>query len=261
VPLDVRVHIPQPIRLEQAPLDVMAKGELTVKVRDAGVETRGAVLLTGGSINLFGHDHPLQDGRITFSAEHPNGWMAVTFAHPLPPEVMRELTKASARAGSTVTLSGDPGLPKVAFGGAGNASLNEVISLNNAGRPVYTSAPDLPASQSVQLPRGTDQLLVLSFLASNMPHMIFLDRIAGWSDPYQGASAYGRIENVEAEHYGDKTRVRAVVRPLTPGRSREELQWDRLFINSDRTAAGVGVRAGSRLGGGLAAFFEWSSAD
>jgi hypothetical protein len=32
-----------------------------------------------------------------------------------------------------------------------------------------------------------------------------------------------------------------------------------MFVNSDRAAAGVGVRGGSRGGGGVAMFVEWSS--
>jgi hypothetical protein len=114
----------------------------------------------------------------------------------------------------------------------------------------------------VQAPRG-DQLSVLTFLAGNLPHLLFLDRISAWSDPYERADAYGRVQHLEAERYtrGDRARVRAVVRPTTPGRSSAELQYDRMLLHTDRAAAGVGVRAGDRGGGGVGVFVEWSSED
>jgi hypothetical protein len=112
----------------------------------------------------------------------------------------------------------------------------------------------------VLAPRG-DQLSVMTFLAGNLPKLTFLDRIAAWSDPAD--SKYGQIKHVEAERYNatDTTRVRAVVRPQQPGRSAAEIQVDRLLIHSDRAAAGIGVRAGDRLGGGVGFFVEWSSKD
>jgi hypothetical protein len=87
--------------------------------------------------------------------------------------------------------------------------------------------------------------------------------MAAWADPYQYGGAYGQIRNVEAERYSrdESSRVRAVVRPPTPGRSSAELQYDRVFLHDDRKAFGAGVRAGDRGGGGLGLFFEWSSAD
>jgi hypothetical protein len=130
----------------------------------------------------------------------------------------------------------------------------EVMSMYNAGRPMNLAEPGRPASSQVTLPRG-DQLFVLTFMASNLPHLLFLDRVNAWSEqqPY--------ITNVEAEMYTEHSRIRAVVRPPTPGRSENELQYDRLLINSDRSAVGVGVRAGDRVGGGVGVFWEWSSKD
>jgi hypothetical protein len=56
-------------------------------------------------------------------------------------------------------------------------------------------------------------------------------------------------------------RVRMVGRPRGAGQSAAEVQLDYLFMNSPQTAVGVGVAAGSRLGGGPGIFFEWSSED
>jgi len=159
-----------------------------------------------------------------------------------------------------VKFAGPPTKPKTQLGGSANAALAEVMAMYNTGHPVYVTRPGLPASETVQAPRG-DQLFVLTFMASNLPHLLFLDRVTAYADPYAERGSYGRIQNVEAEHYAreEKYRVRAVVRPPTPGRSSAELQWDRLFIHSDRAAAGVGVRAGDRGGGGVGIFVEWSS--
>jgi len=162
--------------------------------------------------------------------------------------------------GARVTFEGSPTKPKVSLSGAANAALAEVMAMHNAGHAVNVTRPDMPASATVQVPRG-DQLSILTYMASNLPHLLFLDKMSAWGDPYR--SRYGRIENVEAEKYArdERSRVRAVMRPQTPGRSSAELQYDRLLIHNDRAAAGVGVRAGDRLGGGVGLFLEWSSKD
>jgi hypothetical protein len=68
---------------------------------------------------------------------------------------------------------------------------------------------------------------------------------------------------MEAERYSEngKTRVRMVSRPPSAGQSEAEVWLDWLLANDRNTAAGVGVRGGSRLGGGPGVFFEWSSSD
>jgi hypothetical protein len=256
--MDIRVHIPQPIRLIQAPFDVMARGELAVTVRDTGVQTRGTLTMESGTLFLFGYYHRLTEGSLAFTDEHPHGWLALSFERPLPDVAMRELAAASGGAG--VKFAGPPTKPKTQLGGSANAALAEVMAMYNTGHAVYVTRPGLPASSTVQAPRG-DQLFMLTFMASNLPHLLFLDRVTAYADPYATRGNYGRITNVEADHYARKERyrVRAVVRPPAPGRSSAELQMDRLLIHSDRAAAGVGVRAGDRGGGGIGAFVEWSS--
>ena len=76
--------------------------------------------------------------------------------------------------------------------------------------------------------------------------------------PYDGI--YSKVgADTTKNTAGKKSRVKAVVRPTTPGRSSAELQVDRMIINNDRAAVGVGVRAGDRGGGGVGVFVEWSS--
>ena len=261
-PLDIRIHMPSLIHVQQAPIDITARGELAVRVREDGVTTRGALTVESGSVGIMGRTYKLVAGELAFTDAQPKGQLSVTFEHELPPAVMRQLSLASAGGGARFTLSGSPGNPIKSLGGASNAGLAEAMSINTRGNPVYVSAPDLPASSTVVAPRG-DQLSVLSFMAANLPHLLVLDRVDAHSDQYRGASAYGRIEHAELERYSadQKARVRGVVRPRTPGRSSAELQVDRMLINNDRTAVGVGVRAGDRAGGGVGLFVEWSSAE
>jgi hypothetical protein len=233
----------------------MGKGDFTVTVRDEGVKTRGALTMVSGKLNLFGHDHGLVDGSLAFTDEHPQGWLALTFERQLPDIAKREL--AGSAGGARIAFSGTPAKPKTSLQGAANSALMEVMAMYNAGRPLNAVRPGQPATATVQAPRG-DQLFMLTFMATNLPHLLFLDRMTAWSD-----GKYGELNNMEAEKYtaNGKARVRAVVRPTTPGRSNAELQYDRVLINNDRAAAGVGVRAGDRLGGGVGVFVEWSSKD
>jgi hypothetical protein len=255
--MDVRIHIPAPIHLVQTPFDLMARGDVTIAVREDGVTTRGALTIDRGTLDLFGHVHRLVDGSLSFTDKHPRGHLALTFERDLSRVMTRDVARRGAA--SRVTFAGPITKPKVTLGGV-TSSLAEVMATLNAGRPLASPDPSRPASATVQTLRG-DQLFVLTFMAANLPHLLFLDRIDAWADPYQSPSAYGRIENVEAESRTGNARVRAVARPPTPGRSSAELQYDRFLFEDDRTAVGVGVRGGSRGGGGVGVFVEWSSED
>jgi len=209
---------------------------------------------------LMGKDYGLVGGSLSFTAEHPHGRMAMNFDHRLPDVALRELSLASGGTGTQFVFDGAPSHPIVKIEGAGNSGLEDAMAMNATAHGLRVTRPDLPASETVQAPRG-DQLSIMTFMASNLPHLVFLSRISAWSDPAD--SAYGQIKHVEAERYtqGDTSRVRAVVRPTTPGRSSAELQYDRMLISNDRAAVGVGVRAGDRGGGGVGVFVEWSSKD
>jgi hypothetical protein len=258
VPLDVRIHIPRPIHALKSPLDLQARGELTVSVRDEGIATRGTLDVAGGELVLFGREQPVVDGSLSFTDEHPHGEFALHFARPLPPEVARELSHHDEPA--RVTLTGAPTKPVVALGGATNISLDEVLSMYHAGHPVYITAPGLYPSSAAELPHG-EQFLIFGFLANALPHFLFLDRVAAWSDPSEPRGAYGRIRNLEADRYAaDRSaRVRVIGRPTEPGRSTAEVQLDHLWVDTGRALFGAGLRAGDRIGGGVALFFQWSS--
>jgi hypothetical protein len=259
IPLDVKIHIPHPIHAQQPPLDISAQGEIAVTVRDEGIESRGALTFTDGHIALLGHDYKLVHGSFTLTDEHPHGWLDATFEYHVPPALARDLSLESSHGGAKISLRGPPANPTKILGGANNGGLVEAMSINTLGHPSATSAPDQPASEVVNLAR-MEQLQVLSFMASNLPRLLFLDRMTAYSEPSGARAPYGRIEHAEAERYtnGDNVRVRAVARSVTPGRSTTELQVDRMLIDNDHTAAGIGVRAGDRAGGGIGVFVEWS---
>ncbi len=259
VPLDIRIHVPQPVHVLKAPLDLEARGELTVRVRDGGVATRGTLTALGGSLTLFGREHALVSGTLAFTDAHPHGEFALAFEHPLPPEVVRALSRPDAA--SHVTITGTPAKPIVGLGGASNVTLAEVLAMYHAGHPVYLAPPGRYPSSTTQVPRG-DQFLVFGYLSSALPHFLFLDRIAAWADPNDPRAGYGQIRHLEATRYAAdrRGRVRVVGRPTVPGRSSAELQLDHLWLDTGRVLFGAGLRAGDRLGGGLGLFVEWSSA-
>ena len=259
LPLDIRVHIPAPIHALKAPIDLLARGELVITVRDTGVATRGKLEATGGELSLFGRVHPIAHGTLVFSDEHPHGELALAFVHPLPPEAMRELSRADEPARVAITAA--PAKPTVALGGAFNSTLEEVLGMYHGGHPVFLAPPGLYPSSTAEVPRG-DQFLVFGYISSALPHFLFLDRIATWADPSEPRGAYGQIRNLEADRYAaDRSaRVRVVGRPTAPGRSTAELQLDHLWVDTGRVLFGAGLRAGDRLGGGLGLFLEWSSA-
>lgn len=256
VPLDVKIHIPHPIHVLKSPLELFAKGELTVAVRDTGIETRGAVEVTGGKLQLFHRDHHVVSGSIVFDDAHPHGNFALAFQYELPPEVVREL----AHSGARVDITGPPTKPLISFGGAVNSTLAEALTTYHAGHPVYLSWPGLYPSATTEVQSGYTYY-IFGFLSNALPHLLFLDRAIGWVDPNEPRGAYGRIRNLELEGYASdrSARARVVARPTEPGRSTAELQLDHLWIDGNQLLVGAGVRAGDRLGGGVGLFFEWSS--
>ena len=258
--IDVHIHIPTPIHAIRAPLDITATGELSVTVRGGAVATRGDVKLLSGTLTTFGQPHALLDGHVRFTAAHPHGELELTFARPLPDWSTRDVARADR--GQRIHLTGEPAKPIVALSGVANDTLPEVFSTYFAGHPQFLAPPGLPASATVEVPRG-DQENVLAYLSLVLPQLLFLDRVSAWADAHESRGAYGRIRNAVAERYmaSEHARVRGVARPTTPGRSTAEMQWDRLLVHDAQTLVGAGVRVGDRLGGGVGLFFEWASAE
>ena len=257
-PLDVRIHIPNPVHINRDPLDVVARGEMTITVRREATIPRGELTLLSGNLNLFAYHHELVRGRILVSEEHPRGWLDLVFERRLPDADLRDLSRPDR--GARLTLTGEPAKPQVAISGAVNSTLSEVFSMYDSGHAIYAPTAILPASSTVRAPRG-DQTNIMAFISLALPHLLFLDRVAAWADASEPRGAYGRIRNLEADRYtaGERNRVRTVARPTTPGRSTAELQLDHMFLHDDRKALGIGLRAGDRLGGGVGLIFEWSS--
>ena len=164
-----------------------------------------------------------------------------------------------------IHLQGPLSARKTTLSGAGSpGTLFDLLSVHNAGRQRYMSEPDLPASAVTEFPQHFN-LLMLSYFSVNVPHLLFFDRIAAWSDIYdgRGTQAYGQIRHYRNEGYydNDTLRVRGTMRPPVAGQSEAELGFDYMILNTPQTAVGVGVTVGSRAGGGPGVFFEWSSED
>ncbi len=260
---DLDVTVAKGARFYQFPIALEPSGSVAVRVRPTEKSVRGVLGVDNGAISIGGVRHPLVHGAITFDDAHPVGNLDFLFARPLRPSALRDISQASGGDAVTVHLFGPPGKQTIVLGGAGSpGALWDALAMHNQGRPRFHTEPDLPASNSAQFPQ-LDGVLILSFLTVNMPHMIFLDRVAAWADPYDRANAYGRLERYEAERAiaGGKGRVAVTGRPLTAGQSRWEAEIDYLFVHGLRTRAGVGLTGGTRGGGGPDVFFEWSSDD
>ena len=265
---DMVLSIPNTAKIQKPPFELHAHGKLVVKLRPglAAPEIRGELPLTGGAMSLGGKLHPIAKGkksRIVFDDRSPRGRMETHLLRQAEVAAMRDISKASA-GGDTVRLylEGPIGKPVSKVNGAGNADLWDMLPVYNAGRVKWTSQPDLPASVAAQIPRQYDVIL-LSYMAVNLPHNLFLDRINAWSDPEDVRRGYGQVRNLEAERNSKsgKTRIVTTARPPSAGRSDAELEVDWMWANGARTKAGIGLAAGNRLGGGPAVFFDWSSED
>jgi hypothetical protein len=259
---DVHVLAPTGIHVQQFPLDLLLKGEIHAALRPSGRKVRGTLSATGGNITVLGKKHPLSKGSIVFDATHPSGFMDLAFERVPHVSVLRNLGLASAGDAVQVWMSGPIDRPKLAFRGVGNAVLFDNASMENDGHLRWKSEPGLPASATAQGPQ-MPQIVMSTFMSVNLPHLLFLDRIDVWADPYDERTSYGQLKHLDAEKYSadGKSRLRVIARPPTAGASDAEIGWDRLFTNSSRALFGIGVTAGSRLGGGPGVFFEWSSED
>jgi hypothetical protein len=246
-------------------MNLYAIGSIDVKRRGDSRTIDGKLTMVGGDLSLGGKKHALERGTIVFDADSPGGAMDLLFARRESNAALRDVSRASAGDSVTIHLEGPLDNRRTTLGGAGSpGTLFDLLSMHNAGRPRYKSEPDLPATNSPQFPQH-DNLLLVSYLSVNVPHLLFLDKVSAWADAYdeRGTRSYGRIEHYESEGYAadGNLRVRMVGRPRGAGQSAAEMQVDYLFFNTRQTAFGVGASAGSRLGGGPGIVFEWSSED
>jgi hypothetical protein len=262
--LDILVHLPKPIHALQPPLDLRARGELAIHSRPSGRKIEGELTAIGGALALGGRDHELDKGRIWFDQSScTKGCLDLWFHHTIHRAALRDVSLASA-GGDAIRIHMFGPLDNrttVLSGAASPGTLFDLLSAHNAAHSRYVSEPDLPATEAVQFPQY-NQLLVVGFLAVNLPHLLFLDRFSGWADAYDDAGSYGRIQHYEAERYfaDGQLRLELEARPPTPGMSEAEVGLHYLLTPPEsRALFGIGGTAGSRLGGGPGIVFEWSS--
>lgn len=260
---DIDIQIAPGARLFQSPIDLTTGGNIGIAIRPTGRKIRGKLVMSKGELSLGGAMHPLREGSLVFDDAHPQGWIDLWFEKRLSNVALRNISEASAGEELTIHTFGLISDRKTVLSGAGTpGALYDLLSMHNTGRERFYSEADLPESVSVEFPQHGG-LLALSFISVNLPHLLFLDRVQAWSDPYDDYRSYGRMEHYEAERLfaNGNGRIRAGKRPAGVGRSEAELEVDYLFFNDPRMLFGIGAVAGSRGGGGPALVFEWSSKD
>jgi len=259
---DIDIHIAKGARLFQSPLDLKTSGTIAIAIRPAGRTIRGKLTMEGGELSLGGKMHPLKEGNLVFDEERPQGWVDLHFEKPLAPWQLRNISEASAKKAISIHIFGPIADRRTVLSGAGSpGGLVDLLSMHNTGRERLIAEPDMPDSYSVDFPQAQG-LLALSFISVNLPHLLFLDRVSSWSDPYDDGH-YGRLEHYDGERYfaDGKGRVKAQKRPAGVGRSEADIEVDYLFVNDPRLLFGIGGAAGSRGGGGPGVVLEWSSKD
>jgi len=262
---DVHVSVPNKIHLLLFPMDLFAHGAIDVSRRGEKTSVDGKLTMVDGFLALGGRKHKLRKGHFLFTDEHPGGFMELWFARREHNATLRDISEASGGQFVKIHMKGPLNKRKTTLHGAGSpGTLYDLLSVHNAGRQRFLAQPDMPATFTAEYPQHPN-LLMMSYLASNVPHMLFLDKMAAWSDAYDGraTAGYGEMRHVEGEGYSESgaMRVRLEGRPRGAGQSDAEMGVDWLWVNTNQTAIGVGINAGNRLGGGPGIFFEWSSKD
>lgn len=256
--LEIAVHVPAPIHLKQRPLDLWVHGDVLVERFGEARETTGTLRCDRGTLSVGGVSHELDHGEIRMSPEGP--FFDVHFRHTPAPAALRDF----ATAGNTTLYAhmiGPLGRQKLTVSGVAD-SLYDALAINNGGRARVLTSPELPASQTAQLPQ-LREIRLTAYMGANLPHLAVLTRMNTYADPYANRFAYGRFQALEAERYtqNGKWRLRTTTRSPVIGQSEGEVEYDRVFLNTPRVVSGVGLLGGTRAGGGPAVFWEWSSAD
>jgi hypothetical protein len=256
--LIVHVDVPRPIHVLQRPLNLFAKGHVRIerfgdeRVLSGGLTCEKGDLLVGGLV------HPLHHGEIKMTPE--GAFLDLHFVRVPHVAALRDY----ASAGGTelyAHMVGSYGKQKISFSGVADG-LFDALAVNNGGRVRVLSAPDLPGSQTAQLPQ-IREIRQTAFMGANLPHLAFLTRMSTLADPNVNRFAYGRFERLEADRFSEdgKRRFRVTARSPAIGQSDGEVEYDYLWNNSARGVSGVGVVGGTRGGGGPVLFWEWNSAD
>ncbi len=258
--LDAEIRIAKGAKLLQSPIELHPSGTITLKIRPEGRTIRGKLDMAGGELSLGGKMHPLTRGTLTFDEKRPTGWIDLWFTRELPPWTLRNVSRASGGKDIEIHMFGPLADRRTVLAGAGPGALFDLLSLHNVGRERFVTDADLPESDTVEFPQHQG-LLTLSFLSVNLPHLLFLDRVAAYSDKLDGPKAYGQLDRYEGDRYfaDGHGRIRAARRPPDVGRSEAEVEALYLFENTPQLLFGIGGAAGSRGGGGPGVVLEWSS--
>ncbi len=256
--LEVHVRIPHTIHVKQRPLDLYAKGEITVERYGESRVLSGKLTCERGDLLVGGLLHPLDHGEVRMTDE--GAFLDLHFQREPSAAALRDFATADGTR-LFAHMVGPLGKQKLSFSGVSDG-LFETLSVNNGGRVRVLSTPDAPASQTAQLPQMRE-IRQTAYMAANLPHLAFLTRMNTLADPTEGRFAYGRFERLEGERYTEdgRRRLRTTVRAPAIGQSDGEVEYDLLFQNTPRVVSGVGLVGGSRAGGGPAIFWEWSSND
>lgn len=255
--LEVVVHVPNTIHVKQKPLDLYARGEIVILRTPQGRTLSGSLVCEKGSLMVGGVEHTLDHGEVRMTNEGP--FLDLHFRHDPHPAALRDFSTGQGTA-LFAHMIGPFGKQKLSFSGVADG-LFEALAINNGGRTRVLASPDAPSSQTAQLPQ-IRELRLTAYMAANLPHLAFLNRMNTLADPSAGRS-YGRFQTLEAERYSqDGTRrLRVTSRVPVIGQSDGEVEYDVLFTNTPQIVSGVGVVGGTRAGGGPAVFWEWSSKD
>ncbi|MFT7579028.1 MAG: hypothetical protein ACI9MR_000690 [Myxococcota bacterium] len=260
---DVRLRMPNPIRVQFWPADLNLQGAMDVTMRGKDVELQGKIDVVGGSLGAMGRTWVLNNGAVTANGGLETVKAEIHLDHAIADVPLRDVSLAGDHKGNaniTVLFTVAKGL-QTPFGGAAGYYLLDVATVLNTGRAPIWGRPDTPASQTAQF--GTQlQGLINSFVQTNLRNLVFMDRANGWSLPMDYPSEYGWISNFEMERYiaDNGQRLRFIAqRPSNIGQNRMELQYDFLFDYADRNVVGMGARLGSDARLGLGLFWEFES--
>ncbi len=258
--MDIEIRVAKGARLLQSPMELHPHGTISIKVRPTGREVRGELTIEKGELSLGGRMHPLKRGSLRFDDKAPSGWIDLWFKKELPPWALRNVSKKSGGDAIEIHMFGPISDRRTVLSGAGPGALFDLLSMHNVGRERFHAEPDLPESVAVEFPQHMG-LLTLSFLSVNLPHLLFLDRVAAWNDPVDQRRTYGQLDHYEGDRYfaDGHGRIRAARRPADVGKSEAEIEALYLFENSPQLLVGIGGAAGSRGGGGPGFVLEWSS--
>lgn len=259
--LDLELRFSQPALVDAAPLVLSFTGAVKVGLRPDGVTTSGGLDVQSGSLSLFGFPFGYQRGNISLDGPISNARVNLTFARKPGAWMCRD----NAQPGKTcppveVTLDITPlGGVNLVFGGPSGPSMIGAMALQNGGHGQYLSGPGKSSSSTLQFPQAED-LMVISWVATNAAQLSLLDRYGAHSDPTTLAT-YGQLTRYEAQRFlaGGTQRLRLHGRPRAGARNGAEFAYDLLLKNTGRNRFGVGFHTGNELYTGAELFFEWST--